>query len=47
MTSCVRRRFWGGYGGCPGGQMKPCGSYGGNYNIRKGKGIYTTISDRV
>ena len=28
-------RFWVGDGGCPGGRMNSCGSYGGDYSSRK------------
>ena len=32
--------------GRPGVRMNPCGSYGGDYNNRKGKVRYIIISDR-
>ena len=47
MTLCGRQRCWVGDRGSPDGRMNSCGRYGGDYNIRKGKVRYTTISDRV
>ena len=47
MTFCGRRRCWVRDGGHPVGRMNSCGSYGGYYNSRKGKGRYITIRERV
>ena len=47
MNSCGRQRFRVGDGVHPGGQMKLCVSYVGDWNNMKGKVRYIKISDRV
>ena len=47
MNLCGRRRCWVVDRGLPGGRMNLCVSYGRDYNRRKGKGRYTTISGIV
>ena len=47
MILCVRRRFWVGDGGRPGGRMNLCGSYGGDCSSGEGRVEYITTSGRV